>query len=116
MRLFVACLLLSGSSLALQLTFKFPFVEFEPKVSDDTQSPVESAGPKPDRIAIIGAGAGGSSAAFWISQAKRFGLDVEVDVFDREAYVGGSELAMCSPSRQGFFNMVLRKHDGLPLQ
>lgn len=48
--------------------------------------------PKPNRIAIVGAGAGGSSAAFWVSKAKeRFGLDVEIDVYDRETYIGGSK-------------------------
>ncbi|KAF5377177.1 hypothetical protein D9615_006339 [Tricholomella constricta] len=42
------------------------------------------------RIAIIGAGAGGSSAAFWISKAKeRYGLSVEIDVYERETYIGG---------------------------
>ncbi|EJD04227.1 uncharacterized protein FOMMEDRAFT_146234 [Fomitiporia mediterranea MF3/22] len=44
----------------------------------------------PHRIAVIGAGAGGSSAAFWLSKAKtRAGVSVEVDVFERAAYVGG---------------------------
>jgi len=42
------------------------------------------------RIAIIGAGAGGTSAAFWISKAKeRFGLDVEIDVYESSDYIGG---------------------------
>ncbi|KAG9049768.1 hypothetical protein FS837_009184 [Tulasnella sp. UAMH 9824] len=44
----------------------------------------------PLRIAIIGAGAGGSSAAFWIQKAKeRHGMDVQVDVFERLTRVGG---------------------------
>lgn len=91
MRLFATCLLLSGSSLALQFTFKYPFLEFEPKSADATPTVAAPSEPKPHKIAIIGAGAGGSSAAFWVSKAKeRFGLDVEVDVFDREAYIGGS--------------------------
>ena len=43
-----------------------------------------------NRIAIIGAGAGGSAAAFWIAKAKeRYGLDVDIDVFDSNAYIGG---------------------------
>lgn len=43
-----------------------------------------------NKVAIIGAGAGGSSAAFWIASAKRrYGLHVEIDVFERESYVGG---------------------------
>ncbi|KAI0307538.1 FAD/NAD-P-binding domain-containing protein [Multifurca ochricompacta] len=42
------------------------------------------------RIAIIGAGAGGSSAAFWIAQAKeRHGLDVSIDIYERNDYIGG---------------------------
>lgn len=42
------------------------------------------------RFAIIGAGAGGSSAAFWISKSKeRFGHDIEVDVYEKENYIGG---------------------------
>lgn len=56
-----------------------------------------------NRIAIIGAGAGGSSAAFWIGKAKeRWGLDVEVDVFEANDYVGGSEWSSisCLPSRE----------------
>ncbi|KAG9314697.1 hypothetical protein JVU11DRAFT_5504 [Chiua virens] len=44
------------------------------------------------RIAIIGAGAAGSSAAFWISKAKqRSELDVQVDVYERASYIGGRE-------------------------
>ena len=44
------------------------------------------------RVAIIGAGAGGSSAAFWISKAnERFGLGVAIDVYDKEEYIGGRE-------------------------
>ncbi|KAF8525199.1 Prenylcysteine lyase-domain-containing protein [Hysterangium stoloniferum] len=43
------------------------------------------------RIAIIGAGAGGSSAAFWISRAQNRtqGHNLFVDVFEKESYIGG---------------------------
>jgi prenylcysteine oxidase/farnesylcysteine lyase len=42
-------------------------------------------------VAIIGAGAGGSSAAFFISKAKeRYGLDIDVHVYEKNDYVGGS--------------------------
>lgn len=45
-----------------------------------------------NRVAIVGAGAGGSSAAFFIGKAKeRYGLDVEVDIFDSNSYIGGRE-------------------------
>jgi prenylcysteine oxidase/farnesylcysteine lyase len=42
------------------------------------------------RVGIIGAGAGGSSAAFWIAKAKeRYGLDVAIDIYERDDYIGG---------------------------
>lgn len=81
-----ALVLLLPTSLAFQLSFKVPFftstqTRFEVEESSVVETP---------RVAIIGAGAGGSSAAFWISKAKeRFGVDVEVDVYEKEDYVGG---------------------------
>ncbi|KAJ7042618.1 Prenylcysteine lyase-domain-containing protein [Mycena alexandri] len=70
---------------AFQLPFKVPFFNNH----SSGQQPLRPANTKP-RIAIIGAGAGGSSAAWWISKAKeRFGIDVEIDVYDKESYVGG---------------------------
>ena len=46
--------------------------------------------PETPRLAIVGAGAAGSSAAFWISKAKeRFGLNVDIDVYERNDYIGG---------------------------
>ncbi|RPD56544.1 FAD/NAD(P)-binding domain-containing protein [Lentinus tigrinus ALCF2SS1-7] len=75
---------------AFQLPFKIPFF------SRSTQEPLalpevqQAETIIPNRIAIIGAGAAGSSAAFWISKAKeRFGVDVEVDVYDKNGYIGG---------------------------
>ncbi|KAF7986244.1 hypothetical protein HWV62_38711 [Athelia sp. TMB] len=88
MRIGVACLLLSSSSLAFQLPFKLPFF----KSDSVTQEVLEAEVPTitQPRIAIIGAGAGGSSAAYWISKAKeRYGFDVQVDVFDKSDYIGG---------------------------
>ncbi|KAG1716771.1 hypothetical protein ID866_369 [Astraeus odoratus] len=69
----------------LQLPFKLPFFKHKEEVELE-QLAVDVT----PRIAIIGAGAGGSSAAFWISKAKeRFGIDVEIDVYDRASYIGG---------------------------
>ncbi|KAI0005435.1 FAD/NAD-P-binding domain-containing protein [Russula compacta] len=46
--------------------------------------------PRSPRIAIVGAGAGGSSAAFWIAKAKeRHGLDIAIDIYERSDYIGG---------------------------
>lgn len=85
------CLLI-GASNAFEFPFAIPF--FSAKVpSVQVDSPPLNVTP---RIAIIGAGAGGSSAAFWISKAKeRFGLDVEVDVYEQSSYIGGRECAAC---------------------
>jgi prenylcysteine oxidase/farnesylcysteine lyase len=57
------------------------------------QTPLSDAVPVPPRsprVAIIGAGAGGSSAAFWIAKAKeRSSLDVAIDIYERSDYIGG---------------------------
>jgi prenylcysteine oxidase/farnesylcysteine lyase len=85
MRYYVFVLLFS-SSLAFQLPFKVPFFT-QKQTRLEAQEPSAIGSP---RVAIIGAGAGGSSAAFWISKAReRFGVDVEVDVYEREGDVGG---------------------------
>lgn len=77
------CSLFVCTSLAFQFPFSIPI--FKSKDS----AHIEQAHVSP-RIAIIGAGAGGSSAAFWISKAKeRFGIDVEIDVYERSDYIGG---------------------------
>ncbi|CAE6398946.1 unnamed protein product [Rhizoctonia solani] len=42
------------------------------------------------KVAIIGAGAAGSSAAFWLSRAKsRLGENVTITIYDKNDYVGG---------------------------
>ena len=75
--------------------FQLPFNIQLPFFSSSPETPLIAPGetpdaPVPNRIAIVGAGAGGSSAAFWISKAKeRFGLDIEIDVYDKNAYIGG---------------------------
>ncbi|KAI0050817.1 FAD/NAD(P)-binding domain-containing protein [Auriscalpium vulgare] len=54
------------------------------------QVPTEPAARAPSRIAIIGAGAGGSSAAFWLAKAKeRHGLNIEVDIYEKDSFIGG---------------------------
>ncbi|KAF8349812.1 Prenylcysteine lyase-domain-containing protein [Amanita rubescens] len=75
--------------LPLTLAFQFPFtVPGIFKVYPSVPEPVTS--PATPRIAIIGAGAGGASAAFWLSKAKeRFGLDIGVDIYEQSSYVGG---------------------------
>lgn len=84
MRLQTSLLAVLPAALAFQLPFKVPFLQSSLDTTD-----LAGATPK---IAIIGAGAGGSSAAFWISKAKeRFGLDVDVDIYESQSYIGGRE-------------------------
>lgn len=86
-----AFLILVPSALAFQIQFPFKVPEFFSSKIPLTQVEEAIVSTTP-QIAIIGAGAGGSSAAFWISKAReRFGLDVEIDVYERNDYIGGSE-------------------------
>jgi ribulose 1,5-bisphosphate synthetase/thiazole synthase len=46
--------------------------------------------PTPFRVAVIGAGAAGSSAAWWLHLASdRLRQPIHVEVFERAPYVGG---------------------------
>src|ERR1700753_3212697 len=43
-------------------------------------------------VAIIGAGAGGSSTAFFIAKARqRYGVDVDIHIYDKNEFVGGGD-------------------------
>ncbi|KAH9942685.1 FAD/NAD(P)-binding domain-containing protein [Amylocystis lapponica] len=81
-----------------QLPFSLPFFSGSVTPQPGSTDPVSSiagspAAPDPaNRIAIIGAGAGGSSAAFWLGKAReRAGLDLQVDVYERSDYIGGRD-------------------------
>ncbi|KAH8120483.1 Prenylcysteine lyase-domain-containing protein [Phellopilus nigrolimitatus] len=77
--------LLGALALPLSVTSLSLFDWIYPGSSVDVSSDVVA-----HKIAIIGAGAGGSSAAFWAAKARaRSGVAVEVDVYEREGYVGG---------------------------
>ncbi|KAI9445486.1 FAD/NAD-P-binding domain-containing protein [Lactarius indigo] len=83
-------LVLVTASLSHAIQLPFDIAKLWPlKTPPSESSPIVET-PQPPRIAIIGAGAGGSSAAFWIAKAKeRSGLDVEIDVYERNDYIGG---------------------------
>ena len=95
MKATTALLFLVPSTLAFQIQFPFKVPQFfASKILQTVTEAIEEVAPvsTTPRIAIIGAGAGGSSAAFWISKAKeRFGLEVEVDIYDSNDYIGGRE-------------------------
>ena len=79
---------------SLSRAFQFPF-SLDSFLSTRPEPPPEPGVvlPKSPRIAIIGAGAGGSSAAFWISKAKeRYDLDLDLDIYERNDYIGGRKL------------------------
>lgn len=64
------------------------FQQPEPPASTQNERAYESL--VPPRIAIIGSGASGSSAAFWIAKAReRHGLNVGIDIYEEDAFVGG---------------------------
>jgi heterodisulfide reductase subunit A-like polyferredoxin len=89
MRTLVLSVLATASlSHAIQLPFDIGNI-WPLRASPSEPSPVVET-QQPPRIAIIGAGAGGSSAAFWIAKAKeRSGLNVEIDIYERSDYIGG---------------------------
>lgn len=91
---YATLLLLTTGVIAFEIPFSVPKF-FKHKVSASPTQHIQAAddpSPATPRIAIVGAGAGGSSAAFWISKAKsRFGLDIDVDVYDRSDYIGGRQ-------------------------
>lgn len=74
---------------AFSLPFSVPFLAAN-HPSNVSPQPGSSHDPS-KAVAIIGAGAGGSSAAFFISKAKeRYGTDIDVHVYEKSVYVGGS--------------------------
>lgn len=92
MRKLISLVLLTASlSHAIQLPFDIGNL-WPLRTPSSESSPVVET-PRQPRIAIIGAGAGGSSAAFWIAKAKeRSGLDVGIDIYERNDYIGGRKL------------------------
>jgi NAD(P)-binding Rossmann-like domain len=108
MRLLFIIPLLTGV-VAFQLPFNIPFFKTNGHASINTQDDTH-------RIAIIGAGAGGSSAAFWIGKAReRFGLEVEVDVYEKSDYIGGRE-SLNRLSTNVVCLLGCRKHRRIPLR
>jgi prenylcysteine oxidase/farnesylcysteine lyase len=84
-------LLLIPHVFGFELPFSVPNIfKHRTQTSSVVYAEVPNISDASHRVAIIGAGAGGSSAAFWISKAKeRYGLDTEVDVYERSDYIGG---------------------------
>ncbi|KAF7914213.1 uncharacterized protein EAF01_000619 [Botrytis porri] len=81
--------LLSGESLGfLSWPFKFQAVAVQEPIIESTT--YEYADSHAKRIAIIGAGAGGSSSAYHLQKyAAETDLAINVTVFERSSYIGG---------------------------
>lgn len=113
---FLTFVALATLSTAFQFPSWVPFVN-----SVDPQSVLNLPQVATDRIAIVGAGAAGSSAAFWIAKAKeRYGLDVEVDIYEKSGLVGGSKY-LCQALQDleltvSLGSTVVHPHDDSSLQ
>ncbi|KAF2707395.1 prenylcysteine oxidase-like protein 1 precursor [Pleomassaria siparia CBS 279.74] len=79
---------LIGSSFALPLLVTAQGVDRHGAVTEIEVGPETAISAK--RVAIIGAGAAGSSAAYHLDQdARQLGLPANITVFERSSYVGG---------------------------
>lgn len=100
MRWTVYVLVAAGTAQALSLPFRLPSWLWFGTTSDaltiDSGKPWYNAS---KTVAIIGAGAGGSSTAFFIAKAKqRYGVDIDIHIYDKNEFVGGGE-PFVAPSR-----------------
>lgn len=88
----------TGTAQALSLPFRLPswlwFGSRSNALTIDSGKPWYNAS---KTVAIIGAGAGGSSTAFFIAKAKqRYGVDIDVHIYDKNEFVGGGESPFAS--------------------
>lgn len=84
-------LVIPGTVQALSLPFRLPswlwFGSGSNALTIDSGKPWYNAS---KTVAIIGAGAGGTSTAFFIAKAKqRYGLDIDIHIYDQNEFVGG---------------------------
>ncbi len=94
--IFLVSLLLIAGVLYIKSLFNphsalIPFPHPILELTDDQR--IDSPPNEKKRVAIIGAGASGSAAAFYLERAAReAGLnedDLEIEIFEKEGYVGG---------------------------
>jgi len=99
MRWTVYVLMAAGTAQALSLPFRLPswlwFGSRGNALTIDSGMPWYNAS---KTVAIIGAGAGGSSTAFFIAKAKqRYGVDIDIHIYDKNELVGGGK-SIIAPS------------------
>ncbi|PPQ83366.1 hypothetical protein CVT24_001895 [Panaeolus cyanescens] len=81
------------------------FAEWKLLISDLDSATEDRSTTKSDfansfKIAVVGAGAGGSSSAFWLSKAMQqstFKTTINIDIYERFSYVGGRSLVINLP-------------------
>jgi len=93
MRWTVHVLVAAGTAQALSLPFRLPswlwFGSTSNALTIDPGKPWYNAS---KTVAIIGAGSGGSSTAFFVAKAKqRYGVDIDIHIYDKNEFVGGGE-------------------------
>ena len=103
MRWTVYVLVAAGTAQALSLPFRLPSWLWYGSTSNaltiDSGKPWYNAS---KTVAIIGAGAGGSSTAFFIAKAKqRYGVDIDIHIYDKNEFVGGGELSLVASRALG---------------
>jgi len=103
MRWTVYVIMAAGTAQALSLPFRLPswlwFGSRGNALTIDSGMPWYNAS---KTVAIIGAGAGGSSAAFFIAKAKqRYGVDIDIHIYDKNEFVGGGTLIVASSRMPG---------------
>ncbi|KAF9786021.1 Prenylcysteine lyase-domain-containing protein [Thelephora terrestris] len=84
-------LVAAGTAQALSLPFRLPswlwFGGRSNALTIDSGKPWYNAS---KTVAIIGAGAGGTSTAFFIAKAKqRYGVDIDIHMYDKNEFIGG---------------------------
>ena len=103
MRWTVYVLVAAGTAQALSLPFRLPSWLWYGSTSNaltiDSGKPWYNAS---KTVAIIGAGAGGSSTAFFIAKAKQiYGVDIDIHIYDKNEFVGGGELSLAASHALG---------------
>lgn len=103
----VYVLVVVGTARALSLPFRLPsWLWFGSRTNALTIDSGKHWYNASKTVAIIGAGAGGSSTAFFIAKAKqRYGVDIDIHVYDRNEFVGGGE-SLFGPVYTWDFNVV----------
>ena len=109
MRWTVHVLVAAGTAQALSLPFQLPsWLWFGSTSNALTVVPGKPWYNASKTVAIIGAGPGGSSTAFFVAKAKqRYGVDIDIHIYDKNEFVGGGE-SLYASSRT-FENSMLSK-------